>query len=168
MPKDPVESVLDALARHSVAVDEPSLEELDRIYSEAVSEGLISEQALRASFARFLERVQRAEDQSEPALAPAATISIGSGLQKFRAQRSLTVKQVAHEYDMSIEQVRLLENSQDSFGDHQLADTAKALAKRIGARAARVHTLLQAVRATLQVRSSDGPELKAARKVPRR
>lgn len=164
--KDRFEDVLDAFAS-DVPPEELAPEDLDRLYSASLSDGLLSEEDVNASFETFLDReVKTSPSAGELSLAPVESPTVGSLVRAYREQRSLTVDQLAGEHQVSTDQVRLLESSADGFEPDRLAVVARALAARTGIAVPRLHTLLQNVRATLELKSARGPTLMAARRIP--
>lgn len=165
-PRDRFDDVLDAFAG-DFAHDDASPDELDRLYSEAVAEGLLSEETIEASFERFLQRSVTIDARTgEAKLVRVVSPTVGSQVRACRAQRALSIEQFARQHGASIKQLELLESCSEPFQPDRLPETAKSLATKIGMPVARLHTFLQTIRATLELKSAQGPELMAARKVP--
>lgn len=163
---DRFDEVLDAFAGDLPSEELPP-EELDRLYSEALAEGLLSERKIHLSFEALLDRRVLADPETGAlSLAPVESPTVGQLILLYREQRSLTVEQLAGEHQVSSDQLRGLEKSADVYDPERLSDLAKAIAVKTGISVARLNTLLQSIRATLELRSADGPMLMAARKAP--
>jgi hypothetical protein len=164
--KDRFEEVLDAFAS-DFAPEELAPEDLDKLYSSALSEGLLAEEDVNSSFEAFLDREVRTNSSTgELSLAPAESPTVGSLVQAYCEHRSLSSDELAREHNLTAHQVQLLESSAESFDPNRVADIARAVAARTGIAVPRLHTLLQNIRATLELKSALGPTLMAARRVP--
>jgi hypothetical protein len=132
-----------------------------------MSEGSVSEEEINASFDAFLDRkVERDPETGEFLLSRPALPTLGERLRSYRELRSMTVEQLARDNQLSIDQIEQLERTQELFDPDRVAELAKGLASEIGAPLVRVHTLLQAVRATSELKATRGPMLLAARRTP--
>lgn len=164
--RDRFVEILDALAGDVQSDDLPP-EELDRLYSEALAEGLISEEGIRSSFEALLDRQVIADPHTGSlSLVPLDLPSVGTLVRAYRERRGLTVGQLAREYRVSAQQIDRLESCADVYDANRLTEITKAVAAKADVALARVHTLIQAARATLEISSADGPILMAARKAP--
>jgi transcriptional regulator with XRE-family HTH domain len=164
--KDPITEILEAFATDNPA-DDLALGEQDKLYSQAMSEGLVSEEEINSSFEAFLDReVHRDPETGELHLSGAALPALGERLRSYRTLRSMTVEQLARDNQLTISQIEQLERTEEPFDPDRVAELSKALATEVGASPVRVHTLLQAVRATAELKATRGPTLLAARRAP--
>jgi hypothetical protein len=163
---DRFDDVLDAFAS-DFAPEDLSSDELDQLYSAALSEGVLSEADVNSSFEAFLDREVSADSSTgELSLAPFESPTVGSVVQAYREQRSMTMDELARDNQLTVQQVQLLERCTDRLEPDRVADVSRTVATRIGIPVPRLHTLLQNVRATLELKSARGPTLMAARTVP--
>jgi hypothetical protein len=163
--KDRFEDILAAF--EGDVADEGTSDNVDALYSDLVSQGVLSDDALGASFDRLLQRrVVTDPESGETSLLPADAVAVGDHVRAFREARGASVEEFARDQKLSQEAVTNLEASTERFDPDRLLETAKAVAMTIGLSAARVHTLLQSIRAMVGLRGADGPTLMAARKVP--
>lgn len=164
--KDDADEILEAFAGN-VPREDLSPEQLDAIYSKTLSEGLLTEDDVRASFARFLDRkVTRNPETGEPTLLPRSAPSIGECVLAYREHRKLSRDELARQSRMTVEQIVAIEGSTEAYLDDRLPDISRVVASAVGVPTARVHTLLQSVKATRELKSATGPTLMAARKSP--
>jgi hypothetical protein len=162
--KEPFEEVLDAFAVDNPP-DDLALDEQDKLYSDAVSKGLVSEREVNSSFEQLLGRtVTRDSETGELSLAAPDVPTVGERVRAYRAQRSMTVAELAQAHQLTTEQVDQLESATELFENDRIVDIAKELATALQAPAMKLHTLLQSVRATSELKSAQGPSLMAARR----
>ena len=164
--RDRFDDVLNAFAGDLPSEELPP-EQLDRLYSEALAEGLLSEEEIHSSFEALLDRRVTADPETGIlSLAPVESPTVGKLVRAYRERRALTVEQFVREHQVLSDQVGRLESSTDVYDPDRLSDITKAVAAKTGIPVARLHTLLQSVRATLELSSAHGPMLMAARKAP--
>jgi hypothetical protein len=164
--KDEADDILEAFAGN-VPREDLSPEELDAVYSKALSEGLLTEGELRGAFARFLDRkVVRSPETGEATLSPRSSSNVGECVVAHREHRKLSREELARQSNMTVEQISAIEGSVEPYLGDRLMDVSKVVALAIGAPTARVHTLLQSIKATQELKSATGPSLMAARKAP--
>lgn len=167
-PKDRFEDVLSAF-EDDIRSEELPPEDLDSLYSEALAEGLLSEARIRASFEALLDRLVILDPQTgATSLAPAELPSVGQVVQAYRKRRGLSVESLARDTQFSSDEIGRLEGSTDPYDPDRLSDVSRRVADSAGLTVVRVHTLLQNIKATLELSSGDGPVLRAARKAPPR
>src|SRR5262245_54200992 len=111
---DKFEDVLKAFANE---LGEPVEQaELDRLYSQAVAEGLISEADLERSFEEFLSRrIEVFPDTGEVRLAPRSTVSLGEFVEQCRRNRDLSEEQFAQELRLSSEDLAAIEACREAY-----------------------------------------------------
>lgn len=163
--KDRFELLLKAFARDLERP--PSQEELDRIYTTAIADGLLTESDVERGFERLLNRpIETRRDRSSPApeLAERPT-TVGDAVRAYRTSQGLAVEQLAGQLQVSREDVIQLETAEDRFDEVSSPGLAKKLAADIpGLSPAATQRFLQRVRVTLQLRETTGPALRAARR----
>jgi transcriptional regulator with XRE-family HTH domain len=164
--KDPFDDVLDAFAE-DFPLQQASVDELDRLYSAALSEGILTEPEIDTSFEAFLDRrVETDPVSGAQSLAPKTSKTWGEQIRVYRRRKGMTIAQLAAAHQLSAAQVAALEQSSEPYEHDRTLESAKAVSASTGVTLARVHTLLQSVRATLEIQASNGPVLLAARKAP--
>lgn len=143
-------------------------EELDRLYSQAVSEGLINEADLERSFEEFLSRrIEVAPDTGEVRLAPRLPVTVGAFVKECRSKRGLTEAQFVQKLQLRLEDLIAIEACHEAYDPERMTVAARALAAAVtsltptGAR-----QLLQRIRVLSGLQEADGPLLKAARRRP--
>jgi hypothetical protein len=162
--KDRSEDVLSAFA-DDFSLEDLSADELDSLYSSALSEGVLTEGEIEASFENFLDRPLVVDPTSgKLSMAPKTSATWGSQIRSYRERRSKTIAQLASELGLMAEQVLGLESSSELYEQERTSESAKAISAQTGIAVARLHTLLQNVKATLEIQSASGPVLLAARK----
>ena len=165
VPKKPVPMIEEIVSAFAEDRDEvPSMEELDAIYTEAIADGLVTESEMRQAFQRFMDRrLEARHDVVEPAAGP---LTVGVMVRRYREARGLGMDELAADRGVSTETIASLEAAETPFDAARVADIARSVARETGAPVRVVNRLLQEARAMSDLKSSDGPMLKAARKAP--
>jgi hypothetical protein len=158
--------LLDSYAS-DITEDELSAEELDALYSKAVADGLIGESEIDESFVRFLGRTV-STDSPRASLSPLPARTLGACLTEFCSRRSRTLEQVGSEFGILPATMSELGRSTAHVDPERFGEMARSLAAELGnVSTSRLHTLLQAVRTTLEIGSASGLSLAAARRLPK-
>jgi len=140
-------------------------EELDRVYSQAVAEGLIGEADIKRSFEEFLNRpVERVPETGELRLVPPAPVTVGAFVKASRRTRGLTCAEFAQELQVRPEDMGAIEACGKTYDPERLSEAARALAVTVPTLTpAGAQRLLQRLRVMSGLRDAAGPLLKAAR-----
>lgn len=160
--KDPIEQALAGLEDDGLT--DLSVDDLDRIYSEAVSNGVVNDDA--EAFQRFLQHDVDRNPQGEWRLADQDLGTVGSCLREYRARRRLSAESVAAELGVSVVVLAEIERRVEVFDAAALAAIASTLSAAFEIPTVRIQRLLSAVDATLGLSSAGGFELRAARNKP--
>lgn len=166
--KDHQDELLTAFAG-DFPLDDLDDADLDRVYSEALAAGLLTEEAMDRSFEELLGREVRSEPRTGTlTLAPRDLPTVGQQVRAYRARRNLSVEQLAREAGLSTEGVVRVEACTTPFDETGSHASLNALANGLQLPAARLRMLLQKVRVTLELATTQGTMLQAARKAPPR
>ena len=143
-------------------------EELDRLYSQAVAEGLVNEDELERSFEKFLGRtIESTSDSGEITLVPQEPTTVGALVLAYRKKRGLTEKQLARELAVRREVIILVEACEEPYDTERLPALARTVAAEVPAlKPADAQRLLQRIRVIFGLQAASGPSLRAARRRP--
>lgn len=159
-----IEQILDAFLDDRDEV--PSPEELDCIYTEAISDGLVTESEIRQGFERFLARRTSVSGAAIELAPAAAETTVGELVRAYRDARGMTLEQLAGDRGVALVHIAAMEASDVPFDAGRVTEIARSLADELRLPVRVVHRLLQEARARTGLRSSTGPTLMAARKAP--
>lgn len=147
------EDVLRAFAADRLESIDPG--ELDRLYSQAVSEGLVDEIDLARSFEKFLNRVVTLR-------APA---TVGAFVRDCRVHRNLTERQLADEMAVGVSELEAIEACEAAFDPERISSAALALSAVAPTLSHRVASrILQRLRVKRGIGGAEKSLLNAARK----
>jgi hypothetical protein len=173
----------EASKRHEVSLDDEAISrllealhqelpcdaevDLDALFSEVLSKGLLSEKEIDEGFEQFLKRkVGRDLVTGRAELEPLMTCTIGERVREVRSARGLSYGEAAAELQVPVEWMELLEASREPYEFAEVFPTARRLSVDLGG--AELHqclTFLQRLRVIDKIGCSGGVSLKAARKI---
>jgi hypothetical protein len=160
---DAISRVLEALQQELPPEDEV---DLDTLFSDVLSRGLLSERDIDNGFEAFLNRTVRHDPVSNcTELVPITTPTIGERVRQLRVSRNLTLSQTAAELHVPIAWIEALEASEEPYEFSDLFPTAKRLSVSLHAQLHECVTFLQRLRVIDTIGRTDGVTLKAARKI---
>jgi hypothetical protein len=148
--------------------ESPDQEELDRNFSKAVADGLVSELSLKTSFEEFLRRrVEFSAEAGEYRLVGRQAKTIGGVVREIRESLGLVPSSFAVEMQIAPSDVDDIEACTAPFDAERLGDTAKDLAANVSS-LSQLSSLrfLQRLRVICGLRDTAGPQLRAARRRP--
>lgn len=154
--RDRADRLLQALRRDLKDVPKIDASDADRVFSELVAAGELSEKELDDAFDRRFP-VDAAESPE---------LTVGAAVLHLLDAKGLTPDQAATKYVLAVSVVQLLLQSTEALDSKSSVRIARALAAQVAAPVAPVLTVLKAALVGMRLADSDGPVLRAARTPP--